>query len=115
MLLNLLPILFLSLAAMFKAVSDTLRDHYDTSIFRWKDPKFWKPDISWRYVGYIKFTKFHPDAWHLSNSLMIGAFILIAIFHNMSNFHLHWSLEILVALIWYNLVFNLFYNKILRK
>lgn len=115
MFLNLLPILFLSLAAMFKAIADTLRDHYDISIFRWKDPKFWKPEISWKYADTLRFTNYHLDGWHLANSGMIISFVLFAIFHHLSDYHLKWYFEVLIAGGLFNVIFNMFYNKILRK
>lgn len=112
MFISWLTILFLCLAAIFKAIADTLRDHYYSSVFRWKDRKFWDPQVSWQYVGYIRLTKFHPDAWHICNSAMIISFALAIVKHKPV---LWWGWELLIAGAIYNIVFNLFYNKILRK
>lgn len=107
-----LPILSLVLAAFFKAVADTLSFHYDRSVFKWKDKRFWDPAISWKYVGFIKFTKFRADAWHLANSGMIICFCLAAVLH--SPIH-QWYIELPAAGILFNLTFNLFYNKVLIR
>lgn len=107
-----MEILFLIIAGFFKAVSDTLTHHYDTSIFKWKDARFWNPAISWQFAHYLKFTKYKLDAWHISNSGMIIFFSLAVVFHHP---HLKWYYEILLAGSLFNLSFNIFYNHILRK
>jgi hypothetical protein len=107
-----LTILFLCLAAIFKAIADTLKDHYDTSVFKWKNRRFWDPSVSWEYVGYVRFTKYHPDAWHLFNSALIISFSLAIVLHKSI---VPWYFEVMIAGLVYNAVFNLFYNKILRK
>jgi len=112
-----LTISFIVLAAACKAVADTLRDHFDTSIFRYKDQRFWKPDISWKYVGYIKFTKYHPDAWHIANSLMLAFLDAAIVSASAMHWHLKWywyAVEWALIGIFFNLVFNWFYNKILK-
>lgn len=114
----LLCISFIALAAVCKAVADTLRDHYDTSIFRAKDPRFWNPQISWKYVGVIKFTKYHPDAWHLCNSLMLCFLDAAVVAATALYWHWKWweyGLEFVLIGILFNVVFNLFYNRILKK
>jgi hypothetical protein len=108
-----LTTIFIAFAGICKAIADTLKDHFDTSIFKWKNPKFWKPDVSWQYVGYIRFTKYHPDAWHIANSLMIVFFCLAIAVHGACRF------GVLPEVVMYggvfDIAFNLFYNKILKK
>jgi hypothetical protein len=99
------------LAAFFKAVADVLMFHFETSVFKWKDPRWWNPNISWKYVGFIKFTKYRPDAHHLANSLMIVCFITAIPFCP----DFSWWKVVIGGGVLYNLVFNLFYNKALRK
>jgi hypothetical protein len=111
-------IVFIVLAAAWKAVADTLKDHYDTSIFRNKDPRFWKPDISWQYVGYIKFTKYHPDAWHISNSFMIAFFDGAIVSISTLTFHWKWYwyvAEFFAIGFFFMIIFNLFYDHLLKK
>lgn len=106
-------ILFIALAAACKAVADTLKDHFSSSVFRWRDQRFWNPAVSWRYVGYIKFTKYHPDAWHIANSLMIIFFdaAIVSITTMLFNWSWYWFAAEFIAIgICFNLVFNLFYS-----
>lgn len=105
-------ITILILAAFFKAVADTLQHHFDTSIFRNYDYKWWDPNRSWRYIKFIPLTKYRPDAWHLANSLMIISFICLAVFYKP---HFKWWIEIMAAGILFNLAFGLFYDKTLNK
>jgi len=96
-------------AAIFKAVADTVDHHFDTSIFRRYDPKFWDRDISSdkakRIFGY------KIDAWHISLSFMICCMIAAAIFHQPK---LAWYWEFVIGGTMWNIVFNIFYNRILR-
>ena len=107
----LLPILFLVLAAFFKAVADTLQHHFETSIFKNKDVRWWNPAFSWKYVKFLPFTKYRLDAWHLSNSLMIVSFICFGVFFE---HRIHWSLEVIASGIIFNFAFILFYDEVLR-
>jgi hypothetical protein len=107
-----MAILFILLAAILKAVADVTSHHFETSVFKWKDPRWWNPAISWQYVGFIKFTKYRPDCWHLANSGMIICFCLATVFHTPV---LKWYLELPIAGVLFNVAFNIFYNKILRN
>lgn len=103
---------FIIVCAVFKATADTLLHHFDTSIFKYEDPAFWNPTVSWEYVPYIKFTKYRPDAWHLSNSLMLLCGALAAV----SNQHLVSGIvDLGISGTLFILTFNLFYNKIFRR
>jgi len=106
-----LTIFFILLAGFFKAVADTLQHHFDTSIFKRKYKKFWDPAISWQFARYLKFTRYKVDAWHLSNSGMVIAFCLAIVCHHAV---LHWFFELLLAGLFFNVTFNIFYNKVLR-
>lgn len=101
----------LILAGMFKAVADTLTHHFDTSIFRWKDRKFWDPNISWKYAKQLPLTKYKFDAWHLANS---GQIVCWCAALGITEGRYPWWVVFLAAGIIFNLSFNLFYNKILR-
>jgi hypothetical protein len=104
-----ITILLISFAAFCKALADTLAHHFDTSVFRKKNRKFWDPVISSEWVK--KVFAYKLDAWHLSNSAMIVAMVCAIVFH--SN-RFEWWIEIPIGGVVWNLVFNLFYNKILR-
>lgn len=92
------------LAAICKAIADTIAHHKSTSIF--KRSKFWSNGGKM-----LPGTKYRFDGWHISNSSMIIFFVVAAVLHEPV---LAWYLEIPIAGIGFNLVFNIFYNKILR-
>lgn len=100
------------LAAICKAVADTLDDHFSISRFKHLNPKFWDKNVSSEYAKRI--FSYKIDGWHLFNSGMIVCFILAAVLHPFDKWHTDWYWEILIAGISFNLAFNLFYNKILR-
>ena len=104
--------IFFVLAAAFKAVADTLEHHFETSVFKKLNLKWWNPDKSGDAVKLLKHTKYRLDAWHLSNSLMIVFFVCAGIFHKNT---LPWYLDIPVIGTGFNIVFNTLYNKILRR
>lgn len=104
-----LTILFIFLAGMFKAVADTLADHFDISIFRFKDRKFWDKNVSWKYAKVI--FAYKVDGWHLANSGMIVSICLAIALHHP---YTYWWLEVVAAGLIFNLSFNIFYNKVLR-
>jgi len=103
--------LLIVLAAISKAVADTLYHHYDTSVFANLNPKWWNPVVSCNHVKFLPFTKYRPDAWHVANSIMIVAFILAVVLH--ISFTYCW-LEMLIYGAGFNIVFSLFYDKIFR-
>ena len=82
-------IIFITLAAIFNAVMDTLSFRYNTSIFsnypQWK--QYLDPSVSWenkykngdptqgpRFFGSETFLVFLTDGWHLAKTLMILCF-----------------------------------------
>lgn len=105
-------VIFLLFAAFFKAVADTLQHHYDKSVF-WKlNKNFWNPVVSAEHVKFLPWTKYRPDAWHLANTGMIVSFILFAVLYKPL---IGWFFAVILGGIVFNLVFNLFYNKVLLK
>lgn len=106
-----ITILLISLAAIFKALADTLQHHFDTSVFSKLNQKFWNPVVSCDHAKFIPFTKYRMDAWHIANSGMITAFIVAVVFATPVKY---WWLSIIICGIIFNLVFNLFYNQIFR-
>lgn len=68
------------LAAICKAIVDTISHHYYESVFSTFNPKFWNPEISWMNKGKgLKSTLFVAitDAWHLFG-LLERVFIILA-------------------------------------
>lgn len=117
-----LSILFIVIAAIFKAISDVLLFRYYTSIFR-NLGSFFNPDFSWRnkyknsdykqgarFPGSTTIFVFLTDAWHLSNSLMI---LSIACSVSLYQKIMPTWLNILLVYVVFGLVFELFYSKVL--
>lgn len=108
-----ITLLLISLAAIFKAVADTLQHHFDTSVFSKLNQKFWNPVVSCNYVRFLPFTKYRPDAWHIANSIMIIAFIAsVVLYRPILN---HEVFDFTLYGLAFNMVFNLNYNHILLK
>jgi hypothetical protein len=103
----------ITLMAICKAIADTLYHHFFTSIFSKKDRRFWDPDQSWKYVGFIPLTSFHPDAWHFANfGFLFSGFLMMAIHKPILT---HWYYDFGIGGVWFILIFNLFYNHILIR
>lgn len=96
-----IALLLITFAAICKAVADTIAHHYYDSVFNGK--KFFNPNIQGKK---LPFTNYPFDGWHLANSGMIFFFLLAA-------FSI--SLKFLIGSILFIIVFNVFYNKILRR
>jgi hypothetical protein len=95
--------------AICKALSDTLAWHYEW--FIQKFPKltgdFWKINVVSKKVKTI--FKYPIDAWHISGSIMIAAFIFGAVFYKK---YFAWFIEIPIGTVIFIIVFNTFYNRV---
>lgn len=110
-----LALILIILAAIFKAIADTLAHHFDTSVFRRLPKQFWNPAESYKYIKFIPLTRFRPDAWHLANSGMIVCFITSIFTYKSIWINIpEWG-WVLIFGTCFNLVFELFYSKWLRK
>lgn len=106
--LNMFTFLFIILSAIMKAIVDTLSHHYKNSIF-FEKSNFWNIKKQGKF---LPFTKYPLDGWHICNSLMIISFIFFGILHD-TYFNLY--LDLLISGILFIIIFNLFYNKFLKK
>jgi len=126
-----ISLLLVALAAICNAVMDVISFHYKQSIFTKYNPQWWNPAISWKneYIDWdndvrtekvifilnlfsIKYPTFLTDAWHFFKSLMIVLLgFAIVLYNPVVNIYVD---IILVGLAW-NLIFNVFYNKIFKK
>lgn len=108
--------LFVALIAAFKAVSDTLADHFTISIFKNLNAAFWDKETASRTAPFFRWkfikTRYRVDAWHLSNSAWICLALALPFVHEET---FHPLLEYPTAGALFILVFNLFYNKLLIK
>ena len=108
-----LSIIFIILAAICDSVIDTVTHHFSTSVFKSKNPDFWDPSLSWKNSTMIFGYKI--DAWHLFKSAMIVLFTLAIVFSGNFPYSLKWYFQIPIFGIIWVIVFNTFYNKILRR
>lgn len=126
-----ISLLLVALAAICNAVMDVISFHYKQSIFSRYNPQWWNPAISWKnkYIDWdndvriekvisignlfsIKYPTFLTDAWHFFKSLMVVLLgFAIVLYNPVINIYVD---IILVGLAW-NLIFNVFYNKIFKK
>ena len=77
--------IFLTLSffcSFFNWVMDSIENEiaFNKSVFKNLNKKFWCKTISAHNIGFIKFTKYRPDAWHISKSLMIVSFAILLSF-----------------------------------
>ena len=112
--------ILIALAAIFKAIADTLDDHFDTSVFKNLAWQWW--DANRATTKKFWFTGYKFDAWHISNSLMIVCFIIAASIHQPLHikigsfeFKAWGGVAILIYGLSFNVVSNLFYTHILRR
>lgn len=98
------------LAAAFKAVADTLAHHFDTSVFRNLNRKFWDGGDT-TAPNYLPFTKYPLDGWHLSNSLFLASSMLASVLY--TPLFNTW-IDFAIIGTSFVIVFNTLYNKILR-
>jgi hypothetical protein len=93
-----LTVICLMVAAVGKAAMDTLRFHFDRSIFsRWENQYFVDPAISWRnkyknhdpaqgerFPGSTTIFVFTTDLWHLSQFVFLRLFFAAVITYHLS-------------------------------
>ena len=101
----------LCLAAICNAVMDSVEnEHIAVTMFDRLNPNFWNKRVSWNKAKRIGGYKF--DAWHMSKSSMLGLLTLACVLYRpMVNV----CVDIIILWVVWNIVFNLFYNKIFAK
>lgn len=127
-----LSILFLGLAAFCNACMDVVSFHYDRSIFKNLNKQYFDPSVSWKnkyikgepingrrtiFWGLINIHPAFTDFWHFAKSLMIILMCTALVFSLkccIKNTYFLLCILLIYGFIW-NSVFNLFYNKILKK
>jgi hypothetical protein len=108
-------IFFIALAAMFNAVMDTITHHYESSIFRLNNRRFWDPSISWKFAKNFPLTTMRMDGWHFAKVGMIWSAIAAVVFYKgpLIPYIPQWLDFFLLGGVWI-VSFNVFYNKLLR-
>lgn len=102
--------LFIFLAAICKALADTLDHHFDTSIFRDKPRRWWDPNVIHRRVPMI--FGYPLDAWHITNSIQICCWMALPFVYN--PVLPQWWMDYAAGGGLFIIVFNTFYNRIFR-
>jgi len=112
--MEILSYILIALAAIFSVVMDKTKDtiQYKTSVFyKWGwDSKFWNDEDYDKSKGYL-FGKYKFNAWHISKSLMLICLLAIPFVYKpfLGKF------DYLIFGTEWILVFNLFYNRILKR
>ena len=120
-----ISLILVMLAAICNVVMDVISFHYTKSIFSKLNPKWWNPSISWKnkYVDWdggirtektiwgIKYPTALTDAWHLFKSTMIVLIVLSIVLYTP---FINPLVDFVIIGIGWNVVFNLFYNKIFK-
>ena len=128
--------ILLALSSICNSVMDTITHHYDTSIFKdIKNRAWWDPNKSWRnkylflnpQYGRVKWKVLGflinkpvqiTDAFHFFKMWMIILFcgsIVCALYACITLVWWHFPLFLLGYGTTWNMVFSLFYDKILKK
>ena len=82
--MNYLPYILFFIAAMFNAVSETLKFHFKTSVFQTLDPKKWDVNVNWQYINnFLGIMRIEP--YHIAKTMMLGCFVLAVYFHQEPN------------------------------
>ena len=125
-----LSIILVILSGICKAVADTIKHHYDTSIFKDKKGGFWLSDGSNKYKNgdsaqgrkYAAMFDGFTDAWHVFNNSAFYLLIVAIGFAYTDSFMILGNLWLLRAALvttagitLHMQTFNIFYNRILRK
>lgn len=112
-------LIFFCFAAVFSACMDTIKDHFEVSIFKRLNPDFWKANQSWDksfnlFGSFDSFRWVTLDAWHVFKFNMIACIACFGIFWE-NEYGLSWIVLIPSLFILWGLVFELFYSVILKR
>lgn len=102
------------LAAIFNAVMDRLETEisFNASVFRNLNPEYWCKPKSAHKVKFLPFTRYRPDAWHISKSAMIFCWVGAVVLYRVQ-LPYKW-LDFIVLGLMFNLVFENMYAKVFK-
>ncbi len=103
---------FIILAAFCNSVMDNISHHWYKSVFNKFNPNFWNPLVSCITAYVVPYTKYKIDAWHLLKSLMI-VFICLSVVLYVPV--VNPLVDFILLGLWWNTIFNIFYNHFLNK
>lgn len=105
-----LPRALIFFAALFKATMDRVETeiHFNDSVFYKWNAKFWSKVESANINGFLPFTSYRFDAWHICQTFWLGCFFLYALFD-------HSWLDICFDGSLYIIEFEILYGTILKR
>ena len=109
-------LLFFYIAGQFNSVMDIVTHHFDNSIFRHFNPRFWNPNESWKEKNFLGWMDF--DAWHIAKYGMLFSFcfgVLFLIKHPTALITGKWYYDFGLMCTAWGIGFEINYNKILRS
>lgn len=122
--MKILVIVLIVIAALSKAVKDTLNFHYGNSIFsKLQLEQWWNPSISWvnkyksaqdlrpKFWGSTTIFVMITDAWHLFDFLQLVSFLLAIIFYSKM---IYFVVDFVIFYIIFCCIFELFYSLIFK-
>jgi len=122
-----ITIIFITLAAIFNSLMDTVSFHYNASIFMnyYKLRQFLDVNHSWRnkykngnpldgmkFFGSTTFLVFLTDGWHLFKCAMLLCFAIAIVYYKPLTNPL---LDIFIFYFWFGIVFELFFAYVLKQ
>ena len=122
-----ITITFITLAAIFNSLMDTLTFHYESSIFADypKLKQFFDGYLSWRnkykngnpldgrkFFGSTTFLVWLTDGWHLFKCAMLLCFCAAIVYYKPLTNPL---LDIFIFYVWFGIVFELFFAYVLKR
>ena len=122
-----ITIIFITLAAFFNALMDTLTFHYESSIFADypKLKQFFDGYLSWRnkykngnpldgrkFFGSTTFLVWLTDGWHLFKCAMLLCFAIAIVYYKPL---INPVVDILILYTWFGIVFEFFFAYVLKR
>jgi hypothetical protein len=114
----------LAIAALGKAVMDTLQQHFCCSVFKKYEGKKWiDPGISWmnkykdgnskkgpRFFGSTTFFVFVTDLWHFSDFIYLRFIFSVPIIYSFTQPMITWWADYLIYSIFFTVIFQVIYS-----
>ena len=122
-----ITITFITLAAIFNAMMDTVSFHYQESIFMGypKFRQFLDANFSWqnkyknrdykqgrRFFGSTTFLVWLTDGWHLFKCAVLLCFCIAIVFYKPLTNPI---LDIFIFYVWFGIIFEFFFAYVLKK
>ena len=115
--------ILLTIAAISKAIMDTLQFHYSKSIFRKLNPQLWNPAVSCknkykldgktpRFYGSTTFLVWLTDFWHFFQMIFLNSILLAIVFYHPIVCNV---IDFIIFALYTKILFQIFFKNILIK